>query len=77
MSIQVKRPGAKPAIAPAVTKLEQFLTIAEVAMRWKMSKRHIQRLIERGELGACRFGRAVRISLTNVRLYEMGRADGM
>ncbi|MFT4026593.1 MAG: helix-turn-helix domain-containing protein [Novosphingobium sp.] len=49
---------------------QPFYTVAGLAARWGMSQRHIRRLIEGGDLRAHRFGKAVRISLADVLVYE-------
>lgn len=40
---------------------EVFLTVRELSQRWKLSERHIRRLIAQARIPTVRFGRAVRI----------------
>ncbi len=48
-----------------------FLTLEEVAERWRCSKKTVARIIDRGELRACRFGRmCVRVRLDDLERYE-------
>jgi excisionase family DNA binding protein len=54
-----------PGIPPA------FLTVRELAMRWKSSERHIWRMIADGRLRVHRIGRLVRIALADVVLFEV------
>ncbi|WP_181159976.1 MerR family transcriptional regulator [Sandaracinobacter neustonicus] len=44
--------------------------MAELAVRWSLSQRHIRRLIEGGDIITHRIGRAVRVSAANVALFE-------
>jgi len=55
----------KPSGAPV-----SFLTIRELAARWKLSTRSIHRLIAEGRLPVHRIGRAVRLALTDVLAFE-------
>lgn len=57
-----------PALPPSGRKA--FYTVAELAVRWSLSERHIRRLIDNGEVVAHRIGRAVRVSAANVALFE-------
>lgn len=57
-----------PALPPSGRKA--FYTVAELAVRWSLSERHIRRLIEQGDIIAHRIGRAVRVSAANVALFE-------
>ncbi len=52
------------AVAPA------FLTVQELAARWKTSSRTIWRMIADGRLRVHRIGRLVRIALSVVVLFE-------
>lgn len=47
-----------------------ILTPEEVAERWRVSVRHVYRLVERRELPAMRFGRTVRLRLYDVEDFE-------
>lgn len=47
-----------------------FLTIQEVAARWKTSPRNVHRKIADGSLPVHRIGRLVRIALTDILLFE-------
>lgn len=47
-----------------------FLTIRELAARWKLSTRSIHRLIAEGRLPAHRIGRPIRLALTDVLAFE-------
>ena len=50
---------------------DAFLTIADLAARWRCSKRHVQRIIAGGHLPVHRLGeRRVLISLWDVKAYE-------
>lgn len=48
----------------------KFLTMKEVAQRWQVSTRHVQRMIERGDLAVHRQGRLVRISIEDLVMAE-------
>jgi len=62
-----RRPAPRPSGGQ-----QPFFTAAGLALRWGMSERHVRRLIENGELRAHRFGKAVRISIADVLVYEAG-----
>jgi excisionase family DNA binding protein len=47
-----------------------FFTVNELAERWRVSTRHVRKMIGDGSLQPTRFGRAVRISLREVLGYE-------
>jgi excisionase family DNA binding protein len=53
-----------PGTAPA------FLTVRELATRWKSSERHIWRMIADDSLPVHRIGRLVRIALADIVLFE-------
>ncbi len=54
----------------------QYRTVPEIADRWQCSERHVRRVIASGQLTAHRFGRLVRVSEADLRVYErMNRAD--
>ena len=44
------------------TQVSQLITLAEAANRLAVSKRHLQRLVARGEIPTVRVGECVRIS---------------
>lgn len=47
-----------------------FLSISEVARRWGVSKRTVQRFVADGLLEMVHFGRAVRIAVNEVLRFE-------
>lgn len=51
----------------------RFLTCAEVAERWRVSPREVQKLAARGELTHVRLGRAIRIPERVVVEFERSR----
>jgi excisionase family DNA binding protein len=53
-----------PGTAPA------FLTVRELAVRWRSSERHIWRIIADGRLRVHHIGRLLRISLADIVLFE-------
>jgi len=58
---------------PAMYEIgEVFLTVRELSQRWKLSERHIRRLIAQTRIPTIRFGRAVRIPESAIlnRKYE-------
>lgn len=57
-----------PTLPPSGRKA--FYTVAELAVRWSLSQRHIRRLIDNDDIAAHRIGRAVRVSAANVALFE-------
>lgn len=48
----------------------EWMTSAEVAEAWQISRREVQRMAQRGELQHMRLGRKLRISAAAVRGYE-------
>lgn len=65
---------SKRASGPASSRnRKEFFTAADVAERWGMSERHVRRLIDDGELPAHCFGRAVRVALGDLLIYEASR----
>ena len=50
-----------------------FLTVREVATRWQISRRQVDRYIKGGELKVHYFGRAIRIAMEDVLLFEARR----
>jgi excisionase family DNA binding protein len=63
-----KSAGQKP--APA---FERFWTPKQIAERWLVSSRTVRRLIEAGELRACRMGKQIRIRHADLLAYEHGQ----
>lgn len=63
----------RPKPPPARTMPDK-LTVTDLAKRWNVSKRHVYTMIERGELPAVQYGRAVRIELSAVEEYEQQEA---
>lgn len=61
---------AKPPPAPA------FLTVAELAARWKVSERTVRRMVERGSLRGIRIGPQLRILIEAIERYEARHAEG-
>ena len=61
---------AKPAQTTAGNKFEPFYTVADHAKRWKVSERHVRRLIDSGEVKVSRIGKSIRVPAANVTLYE-------
>ena len=64
-----KFPGNSEA-AQIGSKRKDFYTVAELAIRWNLSERHIRRQIASGELIVHRFGKVVRVSAANAALFE-------
>jgi len=50
-----------------------FYTIKDIAERWDVTDRTVQRTIERGDLVAHRFGGSVRVSGEDLFTYEAAR----
>jgi excisionase family DNA binding protein len=61
---------SKPALVP------RFFTIQEVAEFLGLSSRSVRRLIAEHQLPVHRFGRAVRVSENDLRLFIATRRDG-
>jgi excisionase family DNA binding protein len=55
-------------------EIERFYTVDEVADYFRLSTRSIHRLIEKGELVAHRFGRAVRIAKSSIDAFLAARS---
>ncbi len=53
--------------------LEQLMTVDQAARVARVSPRHIRRLMARGDLAVHRFGRAVRISPTDLKACAVAR----
>jgi excisionase family DNA binding protein len=53
-----------------------FYIVLQLAFRWGISKRQVDRYIKSGELIATRFGRSVRISAAEVARFEASRTGG-
>jgi excisionase family DNA binding protein len=47
----------------------RFVTLGELSKMLNLSVRHLQREIDRGDLVACKFGRAVRVAWKDVESY--------
>jgi excisionase family DNA binding protein len=47
-----------------------FLTVKQLASRWQMSERHVRRILANGDLAMTQLGRAIRIPLQAVVVYE-------
>ena len=47
-----------------------FLTIAQVAQRWRVHAKTVRRLIARGDLAVHRIGGQIRIALADLVAYE-------
>jgi excisionase family DNA binding protein len=52
---------------------EPYLTIQDVAARWKISVPTVRRMIARGEVSPVRIGRAVRIEYGEIERFEKDR----
>ncbi len=52
---------------------EPYLTIQDVAARWKLSVPTVRRMIARGEVSTVNIGRAVRIERVEIERFEAGR----
>jgi excisionase family DNA binding protein len=57
----------EPTDSPDLT--EEFLTVAEVARRLRVSNMTVYRLIKAGQIGAVRVGRGYRIPERDLRRY--------
>ncbi len=75
MTVSRKNPRKDPDPASVVddSHLEQYLTVDQAARVAQVSPRHIRRLIARGDLRVHRFGRAVRISVTDLKACAVAR----
>ena len=64
-------PGADAQPDQQSSKAEQgqFLTVAEVAKRMRVSKMTVYRLVHAGELPAARVGRSFRVAERDVHVY--------
>jgi excisionase family DNA binding protein len=60
-------------MTPGQSPEPEFLTVREIAHRWKISRRQVDRYIKSGELKAHYFGRSIRISMEDVLLFELRR----
>lgn len=47
-----------------------FYTVPELALRWRISERHVFRIIEQNLVKAVHFGRSLRIPAASVLAYE-------
>jgi excisionase family DNA binding protein len=52
---------------------EPYLTIQEVAARWKISVPTVRRMIVHGQVSPVHIGRAVRIERSEIERFEIGR----
>ena len=52
---------------------ERFWTPRQIAERWLVSSRTVRRLIEAGELRACRVGKQIRVRHSDLLAYEHGQ----
>ena len=52
---------------------EPFWTPRQIARRWQVSARTVRRLIEAGELRACRMGMQLRVQHGDLLSYERGQ----
>ena len=50
--------------------MREFLTVPEVADRWKVNKRKVYEYINAGSLRAIRFGRSWRIEQSDLERFE-------
>ncbi len=48
----------------------RYYTVPEIAERWLSSERHVRRVIANGALPVYRFGKLVRVSDTDLDVYE-------
>jgi excisionase family DNA binding protein len=53
--------------------IDRFWTPNQIAERWLVSPRTVRRLIEAGELRACRVGKQIRIRHADLLAYEHGQ----
>lgn len=53
-----------------VPEVERLLTLQEVAERWQVSTKTIQRLIAAGRLHPVRIGRKIRLHPSDIKKYE-------
>lgn len=53
-----------------IHEAEHFFTPEEVAERWRVSEKTVQRLIRAGKLSHVRIGRQVRLRPSDVQKYE-------
>jgi excisionase family DNA binding protein len=53
-----------------------YLTAGEVAARWSVTTRTIQRMAVRGDFRSLRVGRALRIAIEDIEAYEARRGAG-
>jgi excisionase family DNA binding protein len=65
--------GQKKKPSKPISPDAEFLDVGQVASRWNVSTRHVHRMIANGELKVVRFGRAVRIPLSAVLLWEVSQ----
>lgn len=53
----------------------RYVTVAELAARWRVSKQFVYERVWNGQLEARRFGRSVRITETAAQAYEDADAE--
>ena len=58
---------------PKIPSPERFWTPRQIGERWLVSPRTVRRLIEAGELRACRMGKQIRIRHADLLAYEHGQ----
>lgn len=56
--------------------VEPFLTVKQVAARWKTSPKTVRRRIDSGVLTVHRFGRLIRVSHPDLIAYERTQREG-
>lgn len=56
--------------ASSVAPNPAFYTVPELALRWRVSERHVFRIIEQKLLAVIRIGRSLRIPVESVLSYE-------
>jgi excisionase family DNA binding protein len=66
---EATKPGASNRKHVAQAGDIRYFTIAEIAVRLRVSTRTVRRWIENGDLTAHRFGAAVRIAETDLRAF--------
>ena len=61
----------------AVPTSRALVTLSDAAIYLSCSRRHVERLLARGELPCVRLGRAVRVAVTDLDRYiAMRRSEG-
>jgi excisionase family DNA binding protein len=62
--------SGKSQSASSSQQLQDFYTVKDLSKRWRVSERHVRRLIDAGKVKVTRIENAIRISAANVALYE-------